>query len=170
MSAPDFSAVPRHRPSARDLVLAGVALGLALLSARAAMVAHAERERARLRVAEVQADIEVAKDRLRALGSRGGGNDGPLDQAVLTTEAPFPRLVAEIAETLPSDVRLERIALQYGRDLRVEMNVVARDPRAFDRLLERLDSFPRLSDVRPGPENRAGEVRTTVRAVWKPRP
>ncbi len=170
MSAPDFSAAPRRRPPSRDLVLAAVAVGLALLSVRAAVVAHNERQRAQSRVAEVQADIEASKARLRGLGGRGGGNDGPLGQAVLTTEAPFPRLVAEIAEVLPSDVRLERIGLEYGRELAVEMNVVARDPRAFDRLLERLDSFPRLRDVRPGPENRAGEVRTTVRAVWRPRP
>jgi hypothetical protein len=71
---------------------------------------------------------------------------------------------------LPPDVRLERLSLAYGRELAVEMAVVARDPRAFDRLLERLDAAPRLRDVRPGPENREGEVRTVVRATWVSHP
>lgn len=170
MSAPDFSTTPRRRPPARDLALVIVAVGLALFSVRAAVAAHSEREKARARVAEVQADIEASKARLRTLEVRGGGGEGPLGRALLTSEAPFPRVVAEIAEALPPEVRLESINLVYGRELALEMNVVARDPRAFDRLLERLDSFPRLRDVRPGPENREGEVRTTVRAVWTPRP
>jgi hypothetical protein len=170
VSGPDFSTAPRRRPPARDLLLAAAALVLTLLSVRAAIGAHTERERARSRLAEVQADIEASKARLRVLEGRGGGNDGPLGQAVLTSEVPFPWLLAEIAELLPPDVRLERIGLEYGRDLSLEMNVVARDPRAFDHLLERLDAFPKLRDVRPGPENREGEVRTTVRAVWRTRP
>jgi hypothetical protein len=169
VSGPDFSTAPRRRPPARDVALVAVSLGLALFSVRAAIAARAEQERARSRLAEVQSDVEASKARLRTLEVRGGG-DGPLGQAVLTSEAPFPRLVAELAGVLPPDVRLERIGLEYGRELALEMNVVARDSRAFDRLLERLDSFPRLRDVRPGPENREGEVRTTVRAAWIPRP
>jgi hypothetical protein len=170
VSAPDFSTTPRRRPRARDIALVVAALGLALLSVRAALAAHSERERARARLAEVQADIEASKAWLRTLEVRGGGGEGLLGQALLTTEAPFPRVLAELAETLPPDVRLERITLAYGRALALEMGVVARDPRAFDRLLERLDSSPRLRDVRPGAESREGEVRTTVRAVWTPRP
>jgi hypothetical protein len=151
-------------------VLVTASVALALVSFRAAIVAHADRQRALSRLAEVRADIEAANARLRTLEGRGGGSGGPLAQAVLTAEAPFPRVVAEIAEVLPPDVRLERISLGYGRELAVELNVVARHPRAFDLLLERLDSFPRLREVHPGPENREGEVRTTVRALWRSRP
>jgi hypothetical protein len=168
VSAPDFSTTPRGRPRARDLALVAVALGLVFLSLRAAIAAHSERERAGARVAEVQADIEASKARLRMLEVRGG--EGPLGQALLTTDAPFSRVLAELSQTLPPDARVERISLAYGRELALEMGVVARDPRAFDRLLERLDSSPRLRDVRPGPENREGEVRTTVRAVWTAHP
>ncbi len=145
------------------------ALVLALASLRAALSAHGELANAVSRVAEVKAEIDAARVRLRALEVRAGAGEGPLSQALLTTEAPAARVLAELAGVLPPDVRLERIGLAYGRELAVEMSVVARDPRAFDRLLESLDSFPRLRDVRPGAENREGEVRTTVRATWTPR-
>jgi hypothetical protein len=166
VSAPDFSTVARRRPPTRDLVFLAMAVVLALVAVRAALSAHADRQKAVSRVAEVQAEIDAAKARLRGLEARGGSGEGPIVQALLTAEAPFPRVVAAIAEVLPPDVRLERLGLAYGRELSVEMAVVARDPRAFDRLLERLDATPRLRDVRPGPENREGEVRTVVRATW----
>jgi hypothetical protein len=166
VSAPDFSTVTRRRPPARDLALLAAALVIALVAVRAAVAAHADRRKALSRVAEVQADIEASKARVRSLEARGGAGEGPIVQALLTSEAPFPRVVAALAEVLPPDVRLERLGLAYGRELSVEMAVVARDPRAFDRLLDRLDAARRLRDVRPGPENREGEVRTTVRATW----
>jgi len=170
MRTRDFSTVPLRRPPVRDVALVAVSLVLALLSARAALSAHAQREAARARVAEVKREIDAARIRLRALEAGGGSGEGALSQALLTTEAPATRVLAEVAAVLPPDVRLESITLTYGRELTLELSVVARDPRAFDRLLERLDSFPRLRDVRPGAENREGQVRTTVRATWVPRP
>jgi hypothetical protein len=170
VSAPDFSTVPRRRPPVRDVALFAVSIALLLLSARATLSAHGEREAARARVAEVKREIDAARVRLRALDARGGAGEGPLSQALLTTEAPAARVLAEVAGILPPDVRLERMSLTYGRELALEMAVRARDPRAFDRLLERLDSSPLLRDVRPGAENREGEVRTTVRATWVARP
>jgi hypothetical protein len=170
VSVPDFSTVARRRSPTRDVVLLVAALVLAVLSVRAAIAAHSDRQKALLRVAEVHADVEAAKARLRTLEARGGSGEGPVVQALLTSEAPFPRVVAALADVLPPDVRLERLGLAYGRELAVEMAVVARDPRAFDRLLERLDASPHLRDVRPGPENRAGEVRTVVRATWSAHP
>lgn len=166
LSTPDFSTAPRRRPPVRDLVLVAAALGLALASLGLALSAHGELSNAQSRVAEVQAGIDAARGRLRALETRGIAGEGPLSQALLTTDAPPAPVLAELAGVFPPDVRLERIDLAYGRELAVEMGVVARNPRGFDRLLERLDSFPRLRDVRPGPENREGEVRTTVRATW----
>jgi hypothetical protein len=170
VTAPDFSTVARRRALPRDLALVAAALLLALLSVRAALVAHADRRKALARVEEVRAEVDTAKARLRGLEARGGGGEGPIVQALLTADAPFPRVVAAVAEMLPPDVRLERIGLAYGRELALEIAVVARGPHAFDRLLERLDATPRLRDVRPGPETREGEVRTTVRATWGSKP
>ncbi len=50
------------------------------------------------------------------------------------------------------------------------MRVVARNPRAYDRLLERLQASSRLKDLVLGAENREGEVQTTVQASFEPGP
>jgi Tfp pilus assembly protein PilN len=96
--------------------------------------------------------------------------DGVTGQAWLTAEAPPSRVLAELGEVLPPDVRLDGLSLTYGRRLEVEMRVVARSPRAYDLLLERLQASPRLKDLVLGAENREGEVQTTIHASFEPGP
>ena len=96
--------------------------------------------------------------------------DGVSGQAWLTAEAPPSRVLAELGEVLPPDVRLDGLSLTYGRRLEVEMRVVARSPRAYDQLLERLQASARLRDLVLGAENREGEVKTTVHASFEPGP
>ena len=67
---------------------------------------------------------------------------------------------------LPDDVRLERLAIDYRRGGALELLVVARDAAAWDLLLQRLEAAPRIREVEPGPEARAAEVRSLVRARW----
>ena len=67
---------------------------------------------------------------------------------------------------LPDDVRLERLAIDYRRGGTLELLVVARDAAAWDRLLQRLEKAPRIREVELGPEARAAEVRSLVRARW----
>ena len=89
-------------------------------------------------------------------------------QVWLTAEAPPPRVVAQVSDLLPPDVRLDALNLSYGRSLEVEMRVVARSWGAYDRLLERLEASPRLKDLVLGAESREGRVETTVRAIFVP--
>lgn len=166
MSAPDFSTAPHRRAPGRDLGLLAVAFLLAFVAAGAAWSTARERDRTRARVQEVRRGISDAQGRLHALETRAGAPGGPLTQVFLNAEAPPAQVLAEVAGQLPPDVRLEGISLAYGRELALDMRVVAKNPAAFDRLLERLQSLPRLRDVVPGSESREGEVRTTVRAVW----
>jgi len=44
--------------------------------------------------------------------------------------------------------------------------MVARDAGAWDRLAQRLETAELLRDAELGPEARAGEVRSQVRARW----
>jgi hypothetical protein len=74
--------------------------------------------------------------------------------------------VATLADALPDDARVERLNIVYGEEISLEMQVVARDPAAWDRTLERLEETASLAEVSPGPERREGEVRTTIRAQW----
>ncbi len=89
-------------------------------------------------------------------------------QVWLTTEAPPPRVLAQLGDLLPPDVRLDTLSLTYGRSLEVEMRVVARASGAYDRLLQRLEASPRIKDLVLGAESREGRVETTVRATFVP--
>ena len=67
-------------------------------------------------------------------------------------------------------MRLERIAIDYRRGGTLELAVVARDAPAWDLLLQRLARAEHLRAVTPGPEARAAEVRSVVRARWGSEP
>ena len=138
----------------------------AALSAQAIVGTRAESVVARARLAEVRSEIESSRHRLTELEKRAG--DGVTGQLWLTTEAPPPRVLAQLGALLPPDVRLDALSLTYGRTLELEMRVVARTSGAYDRLLERLEACPRLKDLVLGAESRAGRVETTVRATFVP--
>jgi Tfp pilus assembly protein PilN len=167
MSAPDFSTRPRaRRPPAWELALVAVGLLAAALGARAVVGTRAEGWAVRARLAEVRGEIEGARRRVSDLERRS--SDGVTGQVWLTAEAPPARVVAQISDLLPPDVRLDALSLTYGRSLEVEMRVVARTPGAYDRLLQRLEASPRLKDLVLGAESREGRVETTVRATFVP--
>jgi len=167
MRVPDFSTrSPAQRPPAWDLALAAAGILAAALCARAVVEARAEGTAVRESLAEVRREIAGLERQTSSLERRAG--EGPTGQAWLTAEAPPPRVLAELGDLLPPDVRLAGLSLGYGRTLEIEMRVVARSPRAYDRLLERLESSPRLRDLSLGAESRDGEVETTVRATFEP--
>lgn len=169
MNAPDFSTRPATRRLAgSDLALLATGALAAALCVHAVVGGRAEVGAARARLAEVRRDVEEARRRALVLEKRMG--DGVTGQAWLTAEAPPSRVLAELGEVFPPDVRLDGLSLTYGRRLEVEMRVVARSPRAYDLLLERLQASRRLKDLVLGAENREGEVQTTVHASFEPRP
>ena len=161
---PDFSTAPRTSqvPPWQHMALAACAV----VAVAAAVQAYATREEARgavRRLAEVSREVAAARGRLQALETRarvaGAG-------ALLPDDAPPARIVSEVARVLPDDVRLERLAIDYRRGGALELQVVARDARAWDRLLQQLEAAPRIREVEPGPEARAAEVSSLVRARW----
>jgi hypothetical protein len=164
---PDFRTAPRASRGTgwgRALVAAGV-----LAAGVAGYQAASAREQARAavaRLADVTREVAALETRRAALEARAAGSD----QALLAVDAPPSRIVADVATLLPPDVRLERLAIDYQRGGVLEMLVVARDAEAWDLLLERLERAPRIRDVEPGPEARAAEVRSVVRARWSAAP
>jgi hypothetical protein len=169
VTAPDFSTRPAPpRLAASDLALLVTGVLAAALSVRTVVGGRSEVGAARAHLAEVRGDADEARRRAVVLEKRMG--DGVSGQAWLTAEAPPSRVLAELGEILPPDVRLDGLSLTYGRRLEVEMRVVARSPRAYDQLLERLQSSARLRDLVLGAENREGEVKTTVHASFEPGP
>jgi Tfp pilus assembly protein PilN len=161
----DFSSRPRARvPAGADAILLAFALAAALVTVRAVWSARAEGASAQARLEEARRETEDARRRVDALEK--ATSDGVSRQAWLTAEAPAPLVIERLGELLPPDVRLESLLLIYGRALEVEMRVAARDPRAYDRLVERLLASPLVKDVVLGAENREGEVQTTVHATF----
>ncbi len=169
---PDFSpgAPPRRTalPLAERLWLAagGLLLALALVAGlrerqeldlarqqleRARLAAQAAEERARVRAER----LEPAEAELRA-------------QARLGLLAPPTQVLAELQAVLPGGVRCERIALSYGSQLLLELAVMARSARDYDRFLAALEASPRFTEVVPGRENRDGEVRSALKLRYVP--
>jgi hypothetical protein len=163
---PDFSTRPRpRRPPTRDVVALVVGLLVLGFAVRSAWSARQEAHAARDRLAEVQREVGTLEARVRALGARSAGGE-LLTRAAAAGQAPPERIVATLARALPDDARVERLSIVYGDEISLQMRVVARDPAAWDRTLERLEQTTSLEEVSPGPERREGEIRSTIRAQW----
>lgn len=164
---PDFATAPRpRRPPAWEL--AGLALGILALAwvARAAWTARAEAREARARLSELRHETDAVQARLKALDASAAAGGERLARAAAATASTPARIVAAVAAVLPAEARLEQLAIEYGRDVSLEMRVVTRDAAAWDRFLDRLERAPDFAEVAPGPETREGEVRTVVHARW----
>jgi hypothetical protein len=156
---PDFSTATRAEPGPLRRQLVPLACALLLL----APAVHAFRVRgearvAAERVAQVRREVEQARARLHARTAPAGS------PTLAPEDTPPARVVADVAALLPGSVRLERLAIDYRHGGALELAVVARDAAAWDELLRRLERAPRLREVVPGPEARAAEVRSLVRA------
>jgi hypothetical protein len=165
---PDFRTAPRASGGAgwgSALVAAGMIA--AALAGYQALGARAEATAAEARLAEATREVKALETRHAALEVRAAAAAG---ESLLAIDAPPSRIVADVAAALPPDVRLERLAIDYQRGGALELLVVARDAAAWDLLLERLEKAPRIRDVEPGPEARAAEVRSLVRARWSSTP
>ncbi len=172
---PDFSssAPPAVPLAGADRAwLAGGAL-LLLAALLAGVRAQQDLELARGRLDQARSQARSAEARARAGSQRLEPAETELrGQARLGLLAPPSRVLADLEARLPRGVRFERIGLAYGADLRLELQVTAREARDYDRFLEQLEASPRFSELAPGPENRDGELRSSLglRYVPEPRP
>lgn len=164
---PDFSTHPGPR---RPPLRAVAAVVVALLALGAALhTAWSARRTARVaqdRLAEVRREVGALEARVQAFGARNVAGGDLLNRAAAAGESPPERIVAELARALPEAARLERLNITYGEAIALELRVVARNARAWDLTLSRLEETRFLEEVSPGPERRDGEVRTTVTARW----
>ena len=165
----DFSTRPR-RHAARPVDLALLALGVAALLVSLYATASAARslQRARARVDEARAETQAAQARVRELEARREPAQAVAYQALLTTEAPPPRVLADLVALMPGDVRLDAVSLSYADPLSLRVDVVARSASSYDLFLDRLQRSPRFTDVLPGEENRDGELRTSIQMAYRP--
>ncbi len=165
----DFSSRPRRR-AARPVDLAVLAAGTAafVLSGYTTTNAWNGRQRARARVEETRRESEAVQARVRELDARREPAQAIAYQALLTAEAPPPRVLADLVALMPGDVRLDAVSMTYGEPLGLRVEVVARTPSSYDLFLDRLQRSPLFTDVLPGEENRAGELRTSIQMTYRP--
>jgi hypothetical protein len=164
----DFSSQPRHRRATTgEKVIVGLAA--AVLAGSAVMAAGARQDAAqvRARLEQARGESQAALARAKEFEARQDPSRLLASQALLTAEAPPSRIVSELSRVMPGDVRLEGLQLAYGSKLQLEMRVSARNAASYDMFLDRLERSPSFTEVLPGDENRQGELRAVVRAVWR---
>lgn len=164
----DFSSRPQgRRATTGEKVIVGLAAAVLVASAALAMGARQDGARVHARLEQARAESQAAQARAQEFEARQDPEHLLAAQALLTAEAPPSRIVSELSRLMPGDVRLEGLRLTYGNRLEVEMRVSARAAASYDVFLERLERSPSFSEVLPGDENRQGELRSLVRAVWR---
>jgi Tfp pilus assembly protein PilN len=164
----DFSSSPRRAAGGRAAGVLLVAGGLALLLSLAGLAkAWSEHRRAALRLVDERSGLRGVQTRLLSLeGTRNPERSRTL-QAILTLEAPPPRVFQDLAKALPPDVRLTSVGLDYGNRLDVDLQVVARTASSYDVFLARLEDGGLFENIVPGEENRDGEVMARVQATYR---
>lgn len=167
---PDFSTRPGppRAPAWQTWALALAALLLAWSTVAATQASRAGWADA-ARLAGLRREVEGLRARASSLETRQRGAAGETltAQLVLTAEAGPERVLAELSDLLPADVRLERVSFAYGARLGIEAQVVARRPPAYDVFLERLAGSPLFADVAPGAEARENEMRSSLSMSYR---
>jgi hypothetical protein len=165
----DFSSRPRRRAAGPlDLALLALAAAAFVLSVYSVADAWTGQRRATARAEETRREVDDALARVRDLEARREPAPGIASQALLTAEAPPPRVLADLVALMPGDVRLDAVTLTYGEPLGVHVDVAARNASSYDLFLDRLQRSPLFADVLPGDENRDGELRTSIRMTYRP--
>ncbi|HEV8254953.1 MAG TPA: hypothetical protein VGQ78_09365 [Vicinamibacteria bacterium] len=164
---PDFSTRPRRRrvQPAEAVFLATAALAL-LLAARAAWAAWEDLGSVRAELAAMRREAESAAARTRELES-ARSDDALVMQALLTVEAPPPRVLGEIGQLLPGDARLEAVGFEYGDRLKLQVRLTARSSGSYDVFLSRLEGSRAFAEVAPGEETRDGGIHGVIRMTYR---
>lgn len=144
------------------VVLAWVAV-LAALEWKNASADAQSLERARSEAASVRRAAEDARRLLH--------KNGDLLIAAQSIGSSPETVLADLESALPASVTITSLKVEYLPDeaARVDFNVVAASPQAYDRFLNALSKSPSFFEIRPGAESRPGSVRAVVSARHRAR-
>jgi len=165
----DFSSRVRRRPrwSASERGLVWASALLLALAGWWTFTAWRDHRHASARVEAARQELAAARSRDQAAPSRPDPAAAIFSRAVLAAEASPGSVLGALAALLPADVRLDGLSLKYSERLELDLRVAARTAPAYDLFLSRLEESPLFERVEPGEENREGEIRTTVRVIFK---
>ena len=114
----------------------------------------------RQHVADVRRDTEAAQARLKTMEARSAPTAALATQALLSSDAAPPRVLADLAALMPPDVKLDSLALNYGEGIGMNMHVSAKTARRVRGLPPAPGGF---AFVRRGGARRGGAGRRRVR-------
>lgn len=164
----DLSSHPRPRTGLADRAFLAVAASAFLASALGAASAREAAGRAQAAASEAERAAVATEARIRALAPGGASEAERLAARVeLNTTSPLPRVLVDLTDLMPDDVRLRSLSVVYGDDVTLEASVEARTPEAWDVFLDRVAGSKRFHAVSPGPERREGEIHATLRMVYR---
>ena len=164
----DFSSRPRRRPPQPvDLGLIGIGVLTLIFAGYATGTSWADFKRARQHVADVRRDTQAAQARLKTMEARSAPTAALATQALLSTDAAPPRVLADLAALMPPDVKLDSLALSYGEGIAMSMHVSAKGAGAYEAFLQRLEASPLFEEVVPGEETRDGGVAVSIEMRYR---
>jgi len=164
----DFSSRPRRRPPQPvDLGLIGIGVLTLIFAGYATGTSWADFKRARQHVADVRRDTEAAQARLKTMEARSAPTAALATQALLSTDAAPPRVLADLAALMPPDVKLDSLNLAYGEGIGMSMHVSAKSAGAYEAFLQRLESSPLFEEVVPGEESRDAGVTASIEMRYR---
>jgi type IV pilus assembly PilN-like protein len=164
----DFSSRPRRRPPQPvDLGLIGIGVLTLIFAGYATGTSWADFKRARQHVADVRRDTEAAQARLKTMEARSAPTAALATQALLSTDAAPPRVLAELAALMPPDLKLDSLSLSYGEGIGMSMHVSAKNAGAYEAFLQRLEASPLFEEVVPGEEARDGGVAASIEMRYR---
>lgn len=172
LGLPDFGSRSRLRGSASG-ILAGLRLlgfvvfaytvVIAVIEGRLAYQSRHSMEEAEAQARRVADAADAAKRALK-------GN-ADLLVATSSVESSPERILEDLKTVLPAGVSVVSLKIEYLPEAaaRLDLEVVARGPEAYDRFLSALAKSPRFAEIRPGAESRPGPVRASVEATHRPK-
>jgi hypothetical protein len=164
----DFSSRPRRRPPQPvDLGLIGIGVLTLIFAGYATGTSWADFKRARQHVADVRRDTEAAQARLKTMEARSAPTAALATQALLSSDAAPPRVLADLAALMPPDVKLDSLNLSYGEGIGMSMRVSAKGAGAYEAFLQRLESSPLFEEVVPGEEARDVGVTASIEMRYR---
>jgi len=164
----DLQSRPRPQAGFFDRLLAIVGLAAFVVAGLLALRARAHAAEAREAVLAVEQDKRRSEERIRAAGAPAGEAERLAHRVALNAEAPVPRVLAELTRLMPEDVRLRSLSVRYADEVSLVAQVEAKGASAWDVFLDRLAASPHFARITPGPETRDGELRSSLRMVFRP--
>ncbi len=163
----DLQTRPRPRAGYADRLLAIVGAAAFVAASLGALRARAHAAEARATLLAVEQDSRRSEQRIRAAGTPAGEAERLAHRVALNAEAPVPQVLSELTSLMPQDLRLRSLLVSYGDEVSLVAEVEAKSASAWDVFLDRLATSRRFARIAPGPEAREGELRSSVRMVYR---